>query len=343
MQAVILAAGQSTRTYPLTITKPKPLLKAANRTLLEHNLDNLSSEIKEIILIVGYKKDLIKAFLKNKYKNFKIKFVSQDEQLGTGNALSLVEKHVKGEFVSFYGDDIYSKDDFSNVLNNKYSILAKEVDNPELFGVLKENNGILLNIIEKPQLHISNLVNAGLYKFDKKIFSFLKKIKKSERKEYELTDAIRKLAMEGDIHCVTGKQWLPIGYPWDLLSADNVLRGKKNLIGKDTKIEGKVENSSIGDNCIIKGTIKNSIVLRDSIIDKGSIVEDSVIGENVYFNGMAKAGINVESFVKGKPVMVKRLGAIIGDNVVAKKVFIKPGCKIWPNKKLTGKIDNDVQ
>ena len=39
MQAVILVAGKSTRTYPLTLTKPKPLLKVANKTILEYNLE----------------------------------------------------------------------------------------------------------------------------------------------------------------------------------------------------------------------------------------------------------------------------------------------------------------
>jgi len=281
-------------------------------------------------------------FLEKKYKNLKIKFIEQSEQLGTGHALLLAEKHIKNEFILLFADDLYSKEDIKKLLKNKYSILTKEVQNPELFGVVKENNGILLDIIEKPQLHVSNLISTGLYKFDKKIFSLLKKVKKSERQEYEMTDAIRELAMEGDIHCVTGQQWLPIGYAWDLLKADNVLRNKKNLIGKNTKIEGKAENSSIGNNCIIKGEVKNSIIMDDTVIDENSVVENSVIGENVYFNGKARAGKNVRSFVKGKPVLVENLGAIIADNVIAKEVEIKPGCKIWPNKKLTGKIEKDV-
>ena len=62
MQAVILAAGKSKRTYPLTITKPKPLLKVANKTLLEHNLDNLIGFVDEIVIVVGYKKNLIERF-----------------------------------------------------------------------------------------------------------------------------------------------------------------------------------------------------------------------------------------------------------------------------------------
>ena len=64
MQAVILAAGSSTRTYPLTLTRPKPLLKAANKTILECNLEALKGTAEEIILVVGYKKDMIKNFIK---------------------------------------------------------------------------------------------------------------------------------------------------------------------------------------------------------------------------------------------------------------------------------------
>ena len=257
MQAVILAAGSSTRTYPLTLTKPKPLLRVFNKTLLEHNLEALNGIVKEVIIVVGYKKDMIKEFFKNKYKNIKIKFVDQKEQLGTGHALSTAEKYIKGEFIFLYGDDIYSKEDFKNILKNKYTILTKKVKNPELFGVIVQNNNILANIIEKPQLFVSDLVSCGLFHFDKKIFSLLKKVRKSKRGEYEITDGIKKLAMEEDVYCIESKLWLPIGYPWDLLKADKILRKNKNFIGKSTKIEGKVENSSIGNNCLIKGQIKN--------------------------------------------------------------------------------------
>ena len=66
MQAVILAAGKSTRTYPLTLTRPKPLLKIANKTLLEHNLGNLNNVVDEVIVVVGYKKHLIKKCIGNR-------------------------------------------------------------------------------------------------------------------------------------------------------------------------------------------------------------------------------------------------------------------------------------
>ena len=342
MQAVILAAGSSTRTYPLTLTKPKPLLKAANRTLLEHNLDALKGTAKEIIMVVGYKKDMIKDFLKNKYKNFKIRFVEQHEQLGTGHALSQVEKFIKDKFILLMGDNIYCKEDVNNINKERYSILTTKTENPELFGVVIQNNRKLLNVIEKPQLFVSNSISCALFSFDRKIFSLLKMVKKSRRGEYELTDEIRQLAMEESVYCVKSRQWLPIGYPWDLLNADKILRKNKNSVGNNAKIEDKVENSSIGSNCIIKGKVKNSIVMDDSIIDSNSIVEDSIVGENVYFKGTAKSGKNASSVVKGKPVLVESLGAIIGDNVKAEDVNISPGCNIWPNNHIRGLINEDI-
>ena len=75
MQAVILAAGKSTRTYPLTLTKPKPLLKVANKAILEHNLEAIKDTAEEIIIVAGYKKDMLEEFILKNYPKLKIKFV----------------------------------------------------------------------------------------------------------------------------------------------------------------------------------------------------------------------------------------------------------------------------
>ncbi|MEK6947010.1 MAG: sugar phosphate nucleotidyltransferase [Nanoarchaeota archaeon] len=337
MQAVILAAGKSTRTYPLTLTRPKPLLKAANKTILEHNLDNLMGIADEVILVVGYKKEMIKNYFGNKYKNIKLIYVEQKEQLGTAHALSVAEPYIKNKFILMMGDDIYSKGDIKNCIKYQYSILATIVKDPQNFGVIIEENGILKDFVEKPKTFVSNLANAAFYCFDKKIFSCLKQVKKSERNEFELPDAIKLLSKEGKIRCIRAKQWLPIAYPWDLLKADKILRKNSNLIGKNSKVNKKLINSSIGDNCIINGTVKNSIIMDNSVIDGNSAVEDSVIGENVYFSGKMKSKNNSVSIVSGKEIKINKFGAVVGDNVKAKNVTVSAGCKIWPNKIISNK------
>ena len=345
MQAIILAGGKSTRTYPLTLTRPKPLLKVANKTLLEWNFDAVDGLVEEVILVVGYKKEMIIDFvdkIKSKYK-FKIKFIEQKEQLGTGHAVLVSEEAVKGRFLLLMGDNIHSKQDVKGCLDHKNSILVKNVEDPELFGVVEEKENVLVKIIEKPQSFVSDLINCAMYVFTNKIFQLLKDIKKSNRGEYEIVDAIKHLAKEEEVYCVKSSEWFPIGYPWDLLEADKYFRGKKNNIGKNTKVNGKVINSSVGDNCIIDGEVRNSIIMDGVTIEKNSKIEDSVIGNNVYFGGQIYSEENVKTIVKGKPVVVKKLGGILGDNVVGNGVTVNPGCKIWPDKEIRGEVKEDLQ
>lgn len=343
MQALILAAGKSTRAYPLTLTRPKPLLKVANRTLLEHNLENLRGFVNEAVIVVGYKKNLIKRRLGNKYKNIKIRYVEQKRQLGTAHAVSLAEPYIEDKFVLLMADDIYSKDDVRNCVRHDYSILTAKADNSQNFGVVAEKNGILADFVEKPKEFVSDLVNAAFYSLDKKIFGCINQIKKSERDEFELPDAIKLLSKEQKIYCVKSKKWFPIAYPWDLLKVDRLLRKSKNVIGKKSRIYGNVVNSSIGDGCIIKGLVRNSIIMDKSVIDKNSVVEDSVIGEHVHFKGKIIAKNNAYSAVNGKKIRVGRLGAIIGDNSKLIDVRINAGCKVSPNKAIKNKnIEHDV-
>lgn len=344
MQAVILAAGKSTRTYPLTITKPKPLLKVANKTLLEHNLDSLDNAVDEFIIVVGYKKNLIKKYIGKKYKNLKIKYVEQKRQLGTAHALLAAEPFIKGRFVLLMGDDIYSKEDIKKCIKHRYSVLTSKVKEPQNFGVVIEKNGILTDFKEKPKKFVSNLISAAFYSLDTKIFSFISQIKKSERNEFELPDAIKLLSKIQKIYCIKSRKWFPIAYAWDLLKADKQFRKNKNLIGKNSKIYGNVKNSTIGDNCLIRGFVENSIIMDKTIIGKDSVVKDSIIGENAYFEGITISKNNVYSAVKNKKIKAGRLGAIIANNVKAKNVVIKPGCKVWPNKSISNSvISRDVE
>src|SRR3989338_2775594 len=343
MQAVILAAGNSTRTYPLTLTRPKPLLKVANKTILEYNLEAVRHIADEIMLVVGYKQEMIKEFVNKNFSDLNIRFVEQKEQLGTGHAVSILEGIIKGRFILLMGDNIYSKKDVDEIAKHKYAILVKKVKNPDIFGVVIEKNGILSGIIEKPKKFISDLVSCALYSFDKEIFNAIKSVKKSERNEYELTDAIKEISKNNPIYCIESSSCLQISYPWDLLSADQQIRQGKNTIGKNSKISGNVKNSAIGDSCLINGSVANSIIMDNTIIDSGSVIEDSVIGENVFFNGTAKSAKNAESIIRGKAVAVENLGAIVGDNVKAENVEIKPGSKIWPDKKVSGVVEHDIE
>ena len=318
MQAVILAAGKSTRTYPLTVETPKVLLKVLDKTLLEHNLEQLRGLINEVIIIVGFKKEMVIETLGEKYADIKIKYVEQKEQLGTGHALLEVEKLIKDKFFVLAGDDLYSGGDIKKLLVYKYAALYSEVDDPSRFGVFIEDGSKVKGIIEKPKEFISNKANISCYIMDKDIFPILKSVKKSERDEIELTDAITEIATNGDLFIEkVNDYWLPIGYPWNLLEANvyllkdikhtikgkiedyvtitgNVHIGADTIIKSGTYIEGPVfigNNCVIGpnayirpdtliyDNCRIRAEVVDSIIMEGTTAKHHSYIGHSIIGK----------------------------------------------------------------
>lgn len=225
MQAVILAAGEGKRLRPLTLEKPKPLVEVNGKSLLEYNMDNLEGLVEEIILIIGYKGEQIKEKFGDNYKNMKLKYVEQKEQLGTGHALLCVEDLVKDRFIVLYGDDLYSRKDIENCLKHELCVLAKKVDNPERFGIVFLKNGYVSNIIEKPQEFVGDLANIGVYTLTKGIFDELRKVKKNEKGEYLLVEGIKTLARKADIKCIEVEEyWIPIAYPEDLEKASKIFR-----------------------------------------------------------------------------------------------------------------------
>ncbi len=322
MKAVILAAGKSTRTYPLTITKPKPLLKVANKTILEHNLEQLQELIDEVIIVVGYKRDMIVNYLGNKYGKLKIKYVVQEEQNGNGKALQLAQKHLENKFLVMNSDDLFSKKDIKKCLAHEYSILVKYVDDLSRFGeVIYDKKGVK-ELREKPG-HKEGLANTGLMVLSKDVFRY--ELKKSERNEFEITDYIKHLVEDNKKVYYERVEdfWIPITYPWNLLEANEfllkgivsdkkgkiekgailkgpVVVGKNSLIKSGAYIEGQVvigDNCEIGPNCYIRAytsigsnskignavEVKNSIIGNNTNIGHLSYVGDSVIGDNVNF------------------------------------------------------------
>ncbi|MBW1840634.1 MAG: NTP transferase domain-containing protein [Deltaproteobacteria bacterium] len=285
MQAVILAAGKSTRTYPLTVYRPKVLLKVANKTLLEHNLDQLEGMVDEAILIVGFKKEMITEAIGDQYKNIAIKYVEQKEQLGTGHALLQARDLIHDRFLMLAGDDLYSGKDIKKLIKYKYAALAKQVADPSRFGVFITEGQKARGIVEKPKEFVSDLANTSCYVLDKDIFTHLTRLETSERGELELTDAIHDIAASEDFFVETIQDfWLPIGYPWNLLEANAHF-----LNPIEQEIKGTIE-----ENVFIKGNLvlgKGSVILSGSYIEGNVVIgKNCKIGPNAYIRGLTCIG-----------------------------------------------------
>jgi len=304
MQAVILAAGKSTRTSPLTVNKPKPLLKVLDKTVMEHNLDQLHGIVDEVIIIVGFMKEAIIERFGSFYKGMKLVYVEQKEQLGTGHALLAAKPFLKDRFIVMGGDDLFCKKDIEALVRHKCAVLVQKVDDITRFGAVIVEKGKVKEIIEKPATQIDAYANTGMYVLDKSLFDI--ELKKSPRGEYELVDYVTALAKKGlvEYELVKG-YWISIGYPWHYLEANVaflrmikeskidksaiveqnvtmkgiVVIGKNTIIKSGSYIEGPV---FIGDDCEVGpcAFLRKDTILMDKVRTRGEIV-DSVLMDNV--------------------------------------------------------------
>jgi len=248
-KVVIAAAGEGTRMLHLTKHKCKPLIRVEKRPFLAYLLDNLfRAGYRELILVVGYKEELIKKFL-SRYKpplkslkksQYKIIMVSQydilgpkQKKYGTACPLECVKDVVKkNHFVYLCGDNLYSVRDLKAInIGGRYSYVGGIYQkNPEKYGVLITDKGFLKKIVEKPKKFVGNLINAGLYKFTPEIFKKISKIRKSPRGEYEITDAVNLLAKEKKVKIKELKDiWFDFGNPSDIARFSRFLKALKTL------------------------------------------------------------------------------------------------------------------
>ncbi len=316
----MLAAGNSTRLYPLTLTKPKPMLKVAGKTILEHNLIQLEGLADEVIIVIGYKEEMIKRFIGESFGKMKISYIEEKERLGTAHALGMAEGKVKGSFIVMYGDDLYGAEDIKNCLAHKNCILAKKVADPSRFGVLLLENGKVKKIVEKPKEFITDLANTGLYVLSEDIFAAIKNVKKSSRNEFELTDAISELAGQTEVNYEEVKDfWHAVSYPWNLLEANEYFIGKmKGKIAKTAVVEKGATLK--GEIAVGEGTIiKNGVYIEGPAV----IGEDCVIGPNCYIRASTAIGdrahvgnaVEIKNSIIGDATKIGHL-SYVGDSVI---------------------------
>ena len=202
LRVIILAAGKGTR---MNSDLPKVLHKLQGKALIDYVIDE--SELldpKEIILVVGFKKEQVIKHTKNR---FHLKYATQVEQLGTGHAVLQTKellKNKKGHILILYGDVPNIKastlmpiidDHISN--NRDLTLITAEIDDPSGYGrIIRDKNGNLLKIIEEKDCNDNEKKikewNPGIYIFKiKEVFRILNSIKTNNAsKEYYLTDAI---------------------------------------------------------------------------------------------------------------------------------------------------------
>lgn len=342
MQAIVLAAGEGRRMYPLTRTRPKVMLSVANMPILEHLLLELvAAGVDGVVLVVGYYDDVVRAYFGDgKRFGLKIRYVTQQNQLGTADALRSAAHLLEDRFLMLNGDAWVGRDDISRILEaDTMALGVRMVENPRDFGVVEVEGERVVRIIEKASQPPTNLINAGIYHFNREILEFVEATPLSKRGEYEITDSIQMAVDEGVLFkTIKIGRWMDMGYPWDLLRAnEEILKG---MVGSE--ILGEIE-----DGAVIKGSISLG---EGSIIRSGSYIEGPVvigrncdIGPNSFLRPHTAiddhchigAGVEIKNSIIMSGTKVPHL-SYLGDSVIGCGCNLGAGTKI-ANLRLDGR------
>ncbi len=310
MKAVVLAAGEGSRMRPLTYTRPKVMLPIANKPILEHLLTEVAQAgIREFILVVGYRDEQVRRYFGDGARwGVKIDYCLQRRQLGTADALRMVESQLKGNFLVINGDIVAGWQDIGRLASRSDNTISiTPVDDARGLGVVETDGDRVVRIYEKMAQPSSRTANAGLYLLTTDIFDAVSRTERSPRGEYEITDSLQLMIdMDYNIGYQPISRWLDLSYPWDLLSANESL-----LAGLKPENLGKVE-----ENVVIKGTV---VIGENTVVRSGSyLVGPVVIG--------AGCDIGPNSYIR--PATAIGDGCRIGAAVEIKNSIIMKNCKV---------------
>lgn len=229
MKGIVLAGGEGKRLQPLTKITSKQLLPVYDKPMIFYPLKTLLKiGIRDILIIVAPKHAGDFLYLLGSGKEFDAKFTYeiQDKPEGLAQAFIIGEDFIGNDTVTMIlGDNIF-EDNFSRAIKKFKSgahIFAKEVPDPERFGVVKfDKNKKVTQITEKPKKFLSNFAITGLYIYDNRVVKIAKKLKPSARGELEITD-LHKWYLKRDelkVDIVKG-EWIDTGTFDSLLRAGN--------------------------------------------------------------------------------------------------------------------------
>lgn len=234
MRGIILSGGSGTRLRPLTKITSKQLLPIYHRPMIYYPLNTLiKAGVKEIMIIISPERAGDYLNLLGSGKDFGVKFTYeiQDKPEGLAQAFIIAKNFIDNEdVVMILGDNIF-EDDFTEEIKNfkgGAKIFAKEVPDPERFGVVKFDEKMKAEkIIEKPTEYLSNNAVTGLYIYDKRVVEVAQNLKPSPRGELEITDLNNWYLEKGELEVAIVKgEWLDAGTFDSLLSAQQIAKEK---------------------------------------------------------------------------------------------------------------------
>jgi bifunctional UDP-N-acetylglucosamine pyrophosphorylase/glucosamine-1-phosphate N-acetyltransferase len=337
LKAVVLAAGEGSRIWPLAERRPKHLLPVGGKPILSHLIESLAkNSVKEVLVVVGFQNEQIRSTLGDGSGfGLSIQYLHQKDWTGTASALSLAYEAVgKERFLAVYGDLFLTPTAIRAVIEKAQGSArvmgVVQVPNPSEFGVVKLDADRIVKIVEKPDHRLTEgWINTGIYVLDEDVFAGIEKTDASKRKEYELTSSLQRLIDEGkelNAATIARGDWMDIGRPWDLIEAN-----ERALDTLDHRVNGTVEPG-----CVLNGPIwleKSASIKAGSYIQGPVYIgKNSRIGPNARIRPSTSIGNNVvlgtSSEVKNSIVMnnskIPHL-SYVGDSVIGEDCNLGAG------------------
>ncbi|QCX40840.1 nucleotidyltransferase [Aureibaculum algae] len=321
MKIIVPMAGIGSRLRPHTLTIPKPLTLIAGKPIVQRLVEDIAAvlkqDVEEIAFIIGptFPKDTESKLLAiAKDLGAKGVVTVQETALGTAHAIQCAKESLNGPCVVAFADTLF-KADFTLDENADGAIWVKQVENPSAYGVIKMQDGVITDFVEKPETFISDLAIIGIYYFKKgeilrNEIQYLLDNDIKDKGEYQLTDALENMKKKG-MKFVPGQvdEWMDCGNKaitvetngrvlqfakqagQNLVSTSVILENSEIIepcyIGDNVKlINAKIgPNVSLGTNSVVENsTISNSLIQTNTTI-KNATLDNAMIGNNVEYNG----------------------------------------------------------
>jgi len=111
LKGLVLAAGEDSRLRPFTFSRPKHLIPLLGKPMIRYAIDDLvPSLVRDIGVVIGYFKDLIREFLREGSDDYRLSYITQEKRLGIAHAiyLSIEERYIDRPFIVYLEDNILS-------------------------------------------------------------------------------------------------------------------------------------------------------------------------------------------------------------------------------------------
>jgi len=370
---VVLAAGEGTRLRPMTHNRPKPMLPAGNRPILEHVLDALvGAGVSELVLVVGYKRDRVQDHVGPTYRDLPVEYVVQDKQLGSGHALLQARDAVSGPLLVVNGDRIIDEGmttSVTSVFDGETTLGVIRKANPGHYASVDAEAGRVVTLLEDRDEPSFPFVNAGIYAFTDEVFDRLEATPRTDG-ILPITDAVVAEIEDGTVHAAEVEGlWADATYPWDLLYLTRRLLEERRVngteqhpgvfvapsarihatatlqapvvVGEDCEVgAGSVvgPNAALGRNVTVgaNATVVDSMVDTDTRVGVASTLVETVTGENVDLGaGTVVSGGPGDVILDDRVFRDRDLGAVFADRVrTGGRVAAEPGTLVGPGARL---------